>query len=122
MAVSAEIVSEASRKGLTIEEVPITVSYENISSSRNPVLHGLSNLGRIFVLISERRPLFFFTLAGGLFLVLGVITGIYVIRIYYTSSEFALGTALVCMLLMTFGVQCIFTGIILNVLTKQMNR
>ena len=122
MAISAEMVSEASRKGLNIVEVPISISYNDISSSQNPLLHGLFNLGRIFVLISEHRPLVFFTLAGSIFVLLGVIAGISVIRVYYTSFVFAIGTALVCMLLTTLGVQCIFTGIILNVLIKNQTK
>lgn len=122
MAISAEIVSEASRQGLNIVEVPISISYRDVNSSQNPLLHGLTNLGRIFVLISEHRPLVFFTLAGSVFILLGVVAGIFVIRVYYTSFVFAIGTALLCMLLTTLGVQCIFTGVILNVLIKNQTK
>ncbi|HEY95442.1 MAG TPA: glycosyltransferase family 2 protein [Dehalococcoidia bacterium] len=122
MAISAEIISEASHKGLKISEVPITVSYDEVSSSQNPVLHGLGNLSRIFFFISERRPLLFFSVIGGILLILGIISGIGVLQIYYGSNVFATGSALLCMLLMTLGMLCIFTGVILNAITKRLGK
>lgn len=122
MAVSAEIISEASRLGLKIEEVPITISYEDATPSQNPVVHGLGNLSRIFLLISERRPLAFFSIFGGILILLALIAGVMVIQTYYTSYAFAIGTALVSMLLTMIGIFSIFTGIILNVLNKRLNK
>ncbi|NLE09610.1 MAG: glycosyltransferase family 2 protein [Dehalococcoidales bacterium] len=122
MAISAEMISEASRLGLTIEEVPITITYEDAKPSKNPVIHGLSNLGRIFVFISEIRPLLFFSVIGGLFIAVALGAGIWVAQSYYTSYTLATGTALVAMLLTMIGIFSIFTGIILNVLIKYLNR
>ena len=122
MAISAEIISEASHKGLIISEVPISVSYDDVSSSQNPILHGLSNLSRIFIFISERRPLLFFSVLGGVLLIIGIISGIGVVQIYYGSKVFATGTALLCMLFVTLGMLCIFTGVILNVITKRLSK
>jgi glycosyltransferase involved in cell wall biosynthesis len=122
MAVSAEIISEASRIGLKITEVPITVSYDNVKSSKNPILHGLGNLSRIFVFISERRPLLFFSIAGGLLILVGIVAGIFVIKEYYTSYILATGTALLSMLFFTVGIFCVFTGVVLNVINKRLGK
>jgi glycosyltransferase involved in cell wall biosynthesis len=122
MAISAEIISEASHKGLKISEVPISVSYNDVSSSQNPILHGLGNLSRIFFFISERRPLLFFSVIGGILLILGIISGIGVLQIYYGTNVFATGSALLCMLLVTVGMLCIFTGVILNVVTRRLGK
>ena len=122
MAISAEIISEASHKGLKISEVPITVSYDDVTSSQNPVLHGLGNLSRIFFFISERRPLLFFSVIGGILLILGIVSGIGVLQIYYGSNVFATGNALLCMLLVTVGMLCIFTGVILNAITRRLGK
>jgi glycosyltransferase involved in cell wall biosynthesis len=122
MAVSAEIISEASRMGLKITEVPITVSYENVKPSQNPILHGVGNLSRIFIFISERRPLLFFSVAGGILILAGIVAGIFVIQGYYNSNILATGTALLSMLFVTVGVLCISTGIILNVLNKRLGK
>lgn len=122
MAVSAEIVSEASRKGLKITEVPISARYTKEGSTLNPVIHGLGNLNRIMVMISERRPLLFFSLAGGILIAFGIVAGVGVVQTYYTSYILATGTALISMLLITIGVLCIFTGIILSVLAKRLSK
>jgi glycosyltransferase involved in cell wall biosynthesis len=123
MAISSEIVSEAAAKGLKITEVPISVEYAKDSSTLNPVRHGLGVLNRIAMMISERRPILFFGLFGGFFLILGLVSGIIVIRNYYFStSVLATGTALISILCITVGLLTVFTGIILNVLVKRINR
>lgn len=122
MAVSSEIVSEAVAKGLKVTEVPISVIYTKDGSTLNPVKHGFGVLNRIMVMISERRPLLFFGLFGGLFLVLGIAAGVIVIWSYYFSSRvLATGTALVSILLVTIGLLSVFTGVILNVLVKRIS-
>ncbi len=119
MAVSSEIVSEASRKSLRIGEVPISVTYTRDGSTLNPIRHGFGVLHRIMVMISERRPLLFFGLFGGIFIVLGIVAGVMVVRVLFAAQVLNIGTALMSMLLITIGVLCISTGVILNVLIKR---
>jgi glycosyltransferase involved in cell wall biosynthesis len=122
MAVSSEIISEAASKGLEIGEVPISVAYTRDGSTLNPVRHGLGVFNRIMVMISERRPLLFFSLFGSIFLVIGLAAGIMVIRLYYFGSNvFATGLAMVSILFITIGLLTVFTGIMLNVLVKRIN-
>jgi glycosyltransferase involved in cell wall biosynthesis len=120
MAISSEIVSAATSKGLKVTEVPISVIYTKDSSTMNPVRHGFGVLNRIMVMISERRPLLFFGLFGGISIVLGIVAGVIVMRVLFAEQVLNMGTALISMLLITVGVLCIFTGIILNVLVKRM--
>jgi len=123
MAVSSEIVSEATAKGLKITEVPVSVIYTEDGSTLNPVRHGVGVMNRILVMISERRPLFFFGLFGGILLVIGLVIGIIVIWAYYFSTNvLATGAALISILLVTSGLLSIFTGIILNVLVRRIDR
>jgi glycosyltransferase involved in cell wall biosynthesis len=122
MAVSSEIVSEASARGLEIVEVPISVSYEGDGSTLNPVKHGMGVFNRILVMISERRPLLFFSAFGGIFLAIGLAAGIMVLQVYYFGSNlFATGLALVSILFITIGTLAVFTGILLNVLVRRIN-
>ena len=115
------MISEAAAKGLKITEVPITAIYTKDGSTLNPIRHGFGNLNRILVLISERKPILFFGLFGGVLLALGVIAGIMVVKIFSASSVLATGTALISMLLITVGMLSIFTGIILSVLIKRIS-
>ena len=120
MAISAEIISEATAKGLKITEVPISAIYTKDGSTLNPIRHGFGVLNRIMVMISQRRPLLFFGLCGGISIVLGLAAGAIVIRnFYFVTNVLATGTALISMLLITVGLLSIFTGIILDVLMKR---
>ncbi|MFC2034445.1 glycosyltransferase family 2 protein, partial [Chloroflexota bacterium] len=120
MAVSSEIITEATAKGLIVTEVPISVIYTKDGSTLNPIVHGFGVLNRIMVMISERRPLFFFGLFGALLLVVGIVTSAVVIWSYYFGSNVLMaGTALVSILFITSGLLTIFTGVILNVLVKR---
>ncbi len=121
-AICSEIISEAATKGLNITEVPISVTYTGDGSTFNPVQHGVGVLNRILVMISERRPLLFFSLVGSICLAIGLYAGIMVIRVYYFGSNvFATGLAMVSILFITIGMLTVFTGIILNVLIKRIN-
>jgi len=120
MAISAETISEATAKGLKISEVPISAIYTRDGSTLNPVKHGLGVLNRVLVMISERRPLLFFGVAGCIAIILGIVAGIIVLKALITINELAVGTALVSMLLITVGMLCIFAGVILNVLVKRL--
>ena len=44
MSVSTEILLKVSNKGLSLAEVPITISYDGDTSTQNPVSHGTSVL------------------------------------------------------------------------------
>ena len=118
-AIEAEMISEATAKGLKIVEVPISAIYTKDGSTLNPIRHGIGNVNRIMVLISERKPILFFGLVGGILIVLGIIAGIVVVRTYSAHSVLAMGTALISMLLITIGMLSVFTGIILGVLVKR---
>lgn len=122
MAVSSEIVSTAAQQGLKITEVPISVTYTKDSSSMNPVKHGFGVLNRITVMISERRPLLFFGVAGSISIILGIVAGTVVVRALLISQVLNVGTALISMLLITIGVLTIFTGIILDLIAKRMHQ
>ncbi|MFC2020381.1 glycosyltransferase family 2 protein [Chloroflexota bacterium] len=119
MAISAETIAKAAEKGLKIIERPISIRYTRDGSTLNPVRHGFEVLGRIFAMISERRPLFFFGLGGTILITLGFLAGVRVVTILFGVGELAIGTALISILLLVIGSFSIFTGIILNVLTKR---
>ncbi|MBA7507633.1 Undecaprenyl-phosphate 4-deoxy-4-formamido-L-arabinose transferase [subsurface metagenome] len=116
MAVSAETIADAAEKGLKITEVPISIVYTKDGSTLNPIRHGLGVLARILAMISERRPLFFFGLGGGILATLGLIAGVMTLNILSAGGIMPTGTALLSVLLLTIGVFSIFTGIILHTL------
>ena len=119
MAISAETVAEAANQGLKVAEVPVSVTYNRDSSTLNPVAHGLGVLARILVMISERKPLFFFGFSGALLVLLGIITGIIVLQLLSNSGVLPVGMTLLSVLFLIIGAFCTFTGIILHVLSRR---
>lgn len=120
MAVSAEIISEATKKGLKITEVPVSIIYTGDGSTLNPLIHGLGVFHRILVMISERKPLLFFGAFGCVSIILGIVAGIFVVQTLQTNQYLSMGTALLSMLFITVGMLSIFTGVILDVLVNRL--
>jgi glycosyltransferase involved in cell wall biosynthesis len=119
MAVSSETIVRAAEKNLKITEVLISNIYTMDGSTLNPMRHGIDVLSRTMVMISQRRPLFFFGVAGGILLVVGLIIGFRVLHIAATTSELAIGSAVLTALFIIAGILSIFTGIILNALSSR---
>jgi glycosyltransferase involved in cell wall biosynthesis len=119
MAISSEIISAAASQGLRITEVPISVTYTGDSSTINPVIHGMGVFNRIFIMISERRPLLTFGIVGGIFIAFGIFIGVLVIKTLEARQILQTGSALLSMLFITTGVLSISTGVILSVLVRR---
>jgi glycosyltransferase involved in cell wall biosynthesis len=118
-AVESEMITLAVDKKLKITEVPISNIYTKDGSTLNPIRHGVDVLSRIIVMISQRRPLFVFGLAGGILLVIGLIFGFRVLDVASTTGDLAVGSAILTTLFIIAGILSIFTGIILNALTRR---
>ena len=112
MPVSAETIAIAADRGLKITEIPISAIYTKDSSTLNPVVHGLGNLNAIITMISQRRPLLFFSMLGFITMVVGLIAGARVLYITSVGGSIAIGTALVSILFFVIGALSIFTGMI----------
>ncbi|NWF77963.1 MAG: glycosyltransferase family 2 protein [Chloroflexi bacterium] len=118
-AIESEMITRAAEKNLRITEVPISNIYTKDGSTLHPIRHGIDVLSRIIVMISHRRPLFFFGLAGGVLLAVGLIIGIRVINIATTTGNLAIGSTILTTLFIIAGMLNIFTGIILNALGRR---
>ncbi|MEW6578501.1 MAG: glycosyltransferase family 2 protein [Chloroflexota bacterium] len=103
----------AQQHGLSIQEVPVSVTYAE-RPKRNPFGHGFQVVNGILVLVSQHRPLIFFGVPGLLILALGLALGVIVVDRYNDYQTLAVGTALISILLAIIGIQTLFTGIILH--------
>ena len=118
MAVSAETIAEAMRCNLKITQVPVSVTYHKDGSTLNPLSHGLGVFTRVLIMISEQRPLFFFGMTGAFLVVFGIITGIYTLQLYSISRVVSTGWALVTMLFLILGAGSVFSGVLLNTISR----
>lgn len=119
-AIETEMITRATDSNLRITEVPIANIYHEDGSTLNPVRHGVGVLTKIFIMISERRPLFFFGTGGVILSILGFLAGLRVLHIFSSLGVLPVGTAIISMILVTIGVLSIFTGIILHALVRRL--
>ena len=117
--IESEMIANAAEKKLKITEVPISNIYTKDGSTHHPIWHGIDVLGRIVIMISQRRPLLFFGLAGTVLLVIGLILGIRVINIAANTGELPIGSTILTTMFIIAGILTIFTGIILNALGRR---
>jgi glycosyltransferase involved in cell wall biosynthesis len=113
--VESEMQFLAREHRLRVAEVSISVVYEE-PAKRNPVAHGLAVLNGIIRLVSQGRPLLFFSLPGILVMLAGLALGLRVVQIFERSGELAIGYAMVTVLLTIIGTLAIFAGLMLNAL------
>ena len=76
MSVSTEILLKISNNGLSIAEVPITVSYTGDTSTEHPVSHGAHVIGTTLKYVSIKHPMYFYGIPGILLFISGLIMGI----------------------------------------------
>lgn len=101
------------RHDLSVSEAPIFVNYE-VKSKLNPFSRGMQGLNDILRMIGQNRPLFYFGVPGTVLLTLGLVLAVLVVDTYWRYSQFALGTAIIIMMLCVTGALSIFTGLILH--------
>ena len=113
MSVSTEILLKISNKGLSIAEVPITVSYNGDTSEQHPVSHGISVLMNTLKYVSIKHPIKFYTIPGLVLVIAGIILGLLFLDGYLSKQTVFYGLLLGSVLLFLFGAILTVTGIIL---------
>lgn len=76
MSASTEILVKISNNGLSMAEVPITVSYTGDTSTEHPVKHGTHVIGSTLKYVSIKHPMYFYGLPGVLLFISGLIMGV----------------------------------------------
>jgi glycosyltransferase involved in cell wall biosynthesis len=118
LAIESQMLLEAQEKKLRISEVNIDARYDLDGSTVSASKHGTSVLGRIIVLVSEKRPLFFFGVSGTVLLLIASALGVLLLQTYYATRAFAIGYAFIVVLFGMVGILSIFIGITLNALRR----
>ena len=113
MAVSTEILLKISNKGLSVAEVPITISYNGDTSEQHSVPHGVSVLMNTLKYVSIRHPIKFYGIPGFALIVLGIILGGIFLDAYLNQQVIFYGSLLGSVVLFLLGAILSVTAIIL---------
>ncbi len=116
--VESEMLVDASQAGLKIEEVEIGVRYDVESSTQHPLKHGVKVLFNILQDMELKRPLYYFTLPGLIVVIIGAILSLFFFRDYVTGVSINIGPTLVSVMFTLFGTFLMFTGIILDSMSR----
>ncbi len=126
MGVSSEILINARKQNLKIQEVPIHCEYRNgLKTSRhNPVKHGFGVLGSIVKLVVEDKPFLTLGLPGIISLGTGLFFGLWMLQIYATSEPQHIETnvALASMAFIIIGLFFVFTAITLYSISRAVQK
>ncbi len=87
MSVSTEILLKISNNGLSIAEVPITVSYHGDTSTEHPVKHGTHVIGSTLKYVSIKHPMYFYGIPGILLFISGLIMGVIWLDSYLDPND-----------------------------------
>lgn len=112
--IESEMLTEAAEARLKIKEVDIGVRYDVDCSTENPVIHGVKVLANILRDMEFKRPLYYFTLPGMIFGIVGLGMGLNFLQDFYRGGSLNFGPTLLMILLTLVGLFMAFTGIILH--------
>jgi glycosyltransferase involved in cell wall biosynthesis len=113
----------ADDSGLRIVEVPITCRYDiEHASKMGSVRHGFSVINTLLRIVEERRPLFVFGSVGLGLVIFGTAMGFWVVEVYSRTGLFAIGTALIGIMLLIVGTLSIFVGLMLHAISRVLQK
>ena len=113
MGISTEILIKATKKKLRITEIPITISYENNTHSKEPISHGTSVVISTVKHVAIERPLLYYGGSGLFFLVIGLVFATWALQIYSEEQVFMTNVALVGICGIILGTILLISGTIL---------
>jgi len=113
MSASTEILQKISNKGLSLAEVPITVSYEGDTSEEHSVSHGVSVLINTLKYVSIKHPIKFYGIPGIALIIVGMVIGGIFLEAYLNDQTVFYGSLLASIVLFLLGAILAVTSIIL---------
>jgi glycosyltransferase involved in cell wall biosynthesis len=110
----------ASRNGIRLTEVPISVRYNGlgVTSKKSALLHGADLMATLFRLAVEKKPLKYLGLPGIGLTFIGVILGLYSLLMFGVTGDFGIPMAILTVGLLAVGVLLIVVAITLTELKR----
>jgi len=119
MGVSTEILLKAADLGLKVVEVPVSVEYEGLETSKlNPLYHGLDVIASTVKHYSIRHPLMFYGIPGLMALLVAAFFWLWTLDIFATTRQVITNITLIAIGTTIIGLMLLTTAIILFVMVS----
>lgn len=120
----SEILVDASKKGLRIGEVKVTVLYDTggKTSTKNPVSHTGDVIASLIELIALRHPLKYLGIPGLILNIIGVYFGVSVITYFNQTRVFSIPSTLVALGTIVIGTILILMSVVLFSIVRTSKR
>lgn len=119
MSAGSEILMQIKEHDLKFKEVEIHCNYDvEDTSSQNPVSHGVKVLVHLLQDIELRKPLYYITVPGVIFMVVGFSIGVSFLQIKMSGGQLPFGPTLFMVMLTLIGTFATFTGILLHSISR----
>ena len=112
MEASIEIINKALKHGYRIIETPVPFRYRGLETSTlNPIAHGYNLMGRLLRDKILKRPLTYLGVPGVILMIIGLSSGLWVIKRYIEIRQLATGTAIITAILLLSGLLLVLMSI-----------
>lgn len=117
MEASIEIIDRAVSSNLKIMEIETYIKYRGLKTSTlNPLVHGYNILTDIIHRRIYKKPISYLGIPGIIMLILGFISGLWILQRYIELRELAIGTAFITVMLILGGLFLALVSILLYVI------
>lgn len=114
MSAGVELLYKALEAGLTVIEVPVSITYKGLeTSTQSPVTQGLEVISGIVKHLSIRHPLMFYGGLGFIASIFALVTGAFALNIYIHTSTLPLDITLMAIVSGMIGLILIAISVIL---------
>jgi len=110
----------ASRNGIRLTEVPISVRYNGlgVTSKKSALLHGADLIATLFRLAVEKKPLKYFGFPGIGLTFIGAVLGLYLLLMFSVTGDVGIPMAILTVGALIVGASLIFVAITLTELKR----
>ncbi len=109
--IEAELTAETLRKGYTVKEVPITYRARKGKTKLRPLRDGLRIGLTMYDLLKMHKPMRYFGVIGGVMIIIGLISGIYVVLDWFKGITHYLLAVLTALFILS-GLQFVMFGVL----------
>lgn len=120
----SEILIDASKKGLQISEIKVTVLYDTggKTSTKNPVSHTGNVIASLVELIALRHPLKYLGIPGLILIIIGVVFGVTVISYFNETRYFSIPYSLTAIGSVVIGLMLMLMSVVLFSIVRTSKR